>query len=293
MKLTFFIVPGLLATVGIALSQNADLVETIDTSNSPTVARIIGEIPDGTIPTPEPPKPGFVIADRNVLSKKIYQDSGRTITFQRIAPIVLPPPPDPPAASEHIQDVLLERQPDADGEEASAGGFVMAGATVFRPKDSPPLSLVQVWPQGSGQAVVFWSSADFGLLSGISSFIGSDGKTRSLMLMWSASEPASLVDLKTELGPQNPQIPDFSDGKATFSITSDRQAPAATLLTIQSLHDIYNSDYKRLKTAYEGREQARLEREAELKANPPRPQNITLNFWRTEKSATDANGGAQ
>jgi hypothetical protein len=110
--------------------------------------------------------------------------------------------------------------------------------------------------------------------------------------MWSASEPASLVDLKTELGPENPQIPDFADGKASFSITSDKQAPAATLLTIQSLHDIYNSDYKRLKTAYEGREQARLEREAELKANPPRPQNITLNFWRTEKSAIDAKGGA-
>jgi hypothetical protein len=38
---------------------------------------------------------------------------------------------------------------------------------------------------------------------------------------------------------------------------------------IQSLHDLYNNEYARLKTAYEGRERARIEREAYLKANPP------------------------
>jgi len=37
---------------------------------------------------------------------------------------------------------------------------------------------------------------------------------------------------------------------------------------------------------------AQLQREAELKANPPRPKNITLNYWRTERPAP-AKGGAK
>jgi hypothetical protein len=35
----------------------------------------------------------------------------------------------------------------------------------------------------------------------------------------------------------------------------------------------------------EGRECARIEREAYLKANPPQPKDITLNYWRVEKPA--------
>ena len=57
------------------------------------------------------------------------------------------------------------------------------------------------------------------------------------------------------------------------------------MVSIQSLHDLYNSEYARLKTALEGRERARIEREAYLKANPPQPKDIVLNFWRTEKPA--------
>ena len=293
MKLTFFIVPGLLVTIGIALSQNADLVETIDTSNSPTVARIIGDIPDGTPPPPQPPKPEFVVSSRDVLDKKTYQQGGRSITFQRIAPIALPPPP---TAVEENQNVPLERETTEASEEGSAEEFVMASATVFHPKGSPALSLVEVWPPKGGQTVQFWSSADFGLLSGISAFTGTDGKTRSLMLMWSASEVESLADLKSELGPESPKIPEFALNKATYTLTSTSKPSPAVVVTIQSLHDIYNSEYERLKTAYEGREQERLIREAELRVHPPKSANITLNYWRTErteKPATDTKGGAQ
>ena len=61
-------------------------------------------------------------------------------------------------------------------------------------------------------------------------------------------------------------------------------------MAIQSLHDIYDSEYARLKTACEGRERARIQREADLKANPPQPENVTLNYWSAEKPAA-AKGG--
>jgi hypothetical protein len=292
------IIPVLFAVATLAHSQeelSSVSRNSATASATLTAARIIGDIPDGTPPPPQPPKPEFVVSSRDVLDKKTYQQGGRSITFQRIAPIALPPPPTAVAVEEN-QNVPLERETTEASEEGSAEEFVMASATVFHPKGSPALSLVEVWPPKGGQTVQFWSSADFGLLSGISAFTGTDGKTRSLMLMWSASEVENLSDLITELGPESSKIPKLAADKATFAITSDHKIPAATLLTIQSLHDIYNTEYKRLKTAYEGRKQANLEREAELKANPPRPKNITLNFWRTErteKTATDTKGGAQ
>jgi len=64
------------------------------------------------------------------------------------------------------------------------------------------------------------------------------------------------------------------------------------LVPIQSLHDLYDKEYARLRAAYEGREQARIAREALLKANPPQPKDITLNFWRSEKPASKEQGGS-
>ncbi len=190
MKSILSIIPVLLATATVVCSQ----IEVSSVSRTPatalavsTSARIIGEIPDGTPPLPEPPKPGFTVAKRDVIEAQTYQEGGRTITFQRIAPPPLVDVPEALPTAETVQEVTREELRDEQvvevSDEYAADEFVMAGATVFRPKDGPPRSLVQLWPQGSGQSIAFWSSADFGLLSAIGSFVGNDGKTRSLMLI--------------------------------------------------------------------------------------------------------------
>ena len=87
-------------------------------------------------------------------------------------------------------------------------------------------------------------------------------------------------------------MPDLPKGKATFQIIGE--APAAEeLVAIQSLHDIYHTELARLTTAHAGREKARIQHQAYLKANPPQPKNITLNYWRTEKPSTHGKGAAQ
>ena len=88
-----------------------------------------------------------------------------------------------------------------------------------------------------------------------------------------------------------PDMPDFPEGKATYQIVGIQPA-AEELAPIQALHDLYNSEFERLKTAYVGRERARIEHEAYLKANPQQPKDITLNFWRSDKP-TSAKGGAK
>ena len=65
------------------------------------------------------------------------------------------------------------------------------------------------------------------------------------------------------------------------------------LVPIQSLHDLYNNEFGRLKTAYEGRELARIQHEADLKAHPPQPQNLVVNFWTTDTPKPAKKGGAK
>jgi hypothetical protein len=289
------IFPVLIAAAALARSQDDPRSVSSEFETTPatiTTARIIGEIPDGTPPLPEPPKPVYTVAARDVLDAETYQEGGRTITFQRIAPPPMPNLPEAPLAAETIEEVSGEEQTADVPVEYAADDFVMAGASVFRSKDRKTRSLVQLWPQGGVQSVTFWSSADFGLLAPIGSFVCTDGKTRSLMLMWGASETDSLASLAAELGPDSPPIPEFAGGKASFATTTGK-ASDATLVWIQSLHDIYNSDYERLKSAYDGREQARLEKEAELKANPPKPKNLVFNYWRIGADAAKVEGGGK
>jgi len=258
---------------------------------TPTTARSIGDIPDGTPLPPQPPKPVFVVPARDILATTSQPQGGRTITIQKIKPIALPPPPEPAPPPLAAADPAFQERLAQFKEEHPKSDMVMLGATVYRFKDSPPRTLVTYWPEGRGECVTFWSSADFSLISGIFSFVATDGETRSLFMMWSSTEVDRLADLFAAHGREyeGPNIPNFPTGPATFTIVG---APpdAETLVPIQSLHDLYNSEYAHLKTAWEGRERARIEREAYLKANPPQPKNIVLNYWRTEKPAVVKGG---
>ena len=51
---------------------------------------------------------------------------------------------------------------------------------------------------------------------------------------------------------------------------------------INAFHDLYRSDYPRLKAACDLREQRQRQRQAELAANPPRPEDITIHYWKVQ-----------
>jgi hypothetical protein len=50
----------------------------------PTTARIIWNIPDGTPPPPQAPKPAFVVPTKDNLTTTTHEQGGRTITIQKI-----------------------------------------------------------------------------------------------------------------------------------------------------------------------------------------------------------------
>ena len=263
----------------------------ITSAASPTTARILGPIPDGTPRPPSPPKPEFTVPTKDILETTNHEQGGRTITIQRINPIALIPPPKPAPPS--LDDIAFRERLAEVRAQHPQSQFVALGATVYRSKSSPPRTLVTYRPGGDAEPVTFWSAADFSLLAGIHNFAGSNGQTYSLFLMWSVVDLDRLgVSMETQGREYSaPKIPKFPDGDATFTIT-EGQAAAEFFVPIHALHQIYNSEYARLKAACESREQAQREREAYLKANPPLPKNITLNYWRTESPAP-AKGGAK
>jgi hypothetical protein len=250
----------------------------------PTAARILGSIPDGTPPPPEPPKPKFIVPAKDVLESKSIQQGGRTITVREIKPIALPPPPPPPEPLTPEAEAVFRARVAAYRESHPRTKMAFISATVFRSKDSPPRTLVRCWPEGKRQTITYWSSADFGLISGIHGFADATGATHSMLMGWGYTDLESMSDMRAArlkaYGVTSP--PTFPEGKASFEIIGEPLA-AEDLAPIQALHDLYNSEHARLKSAFEGRERARLEREAYLKANPPQPKDIILNYWRTER----------
>ena len=286
---------GLWFAATAAFSQTEDASKLVDASTVTTTARILGEIPDGTPPPPALPKPEYHIAARDILSTATHEQGGRTITIRQIKPIDLPPPPAPVEAAPAEVDAEFAQRLAEYRETHPKSDLLFLSATVYRSKDSPPRTLVRYWPKGNGGGVTFWSAADFALIAGgINSFVDSAGDSHHLMMAWSKVDIERMAEIWASRGLQYdpPEIPDLPEGKATFQVVGE-QPDAEKVAPIQALHDIYNSEYERLKTASEGRERARIEREEYLKANPPQPKDIILNFWRTEKPAANGKGAAK
>ena len=291
-------IPILLAIAAVVCAQEEVSPVSLESTTAlapPTTARILGVIPDGTPPPPAPPKPEYQIAARDILSPATHEQGGRTITIRHIKPIDLPPPPAPVEAAPAEVDAEFAQRLAEYRETHPKSDLLFLSATVYRSKDSPPRTLVRYWPKGNDGDVTFWSSADFALIAGgINSFVDSAGDCHHLMMAWSKVDIERMAEIWASRGLQYdpPEIPDLPEGKASFQVIGE-QPDAEKLTPIQALHDIYNSEYERLKTASEGRERARIEREEYLKANPPQPKDIILNFWRTEKPAANGKGAAK
>ena len=282
---------ALLLTASIAPLRSEENVSTLPADSG---ARILGKIPDGTPPPPQPPKPKFEVASKDILQSAAYQQGGRTVTIQKIQPLALPPPPIPVKPVTVELDEETSRRFDEYRKAHPATRFLMLGATVFHFNDSPPRTLVRYWPPGKGKSVAFWSSVDFALIAGgIQSFADGAGRNNVMWIGWGNAKMGTRFDLQK--GPNNrygaPPLPEFASGPATFEDVGD-QLTAEEVAPIQAIHDLYNKNYEQLKSAYEGRERSRLEHEAWVAANPQQPKDITLNYWRTKTPPNPQKGGA-
>jgi hypothetical protein len=291
----------LLIVAGLSLGSHVQSQEEVEKTASnkesavpseSSVARILGQIPDGSPPPPAPLKPEYHVAAEDVIETTTHEQGGRTITLQQIEPIALPPPPTPVEESTvELDDEFRERLAKYR-EEHPRAGLLFMGATVYRVRDGQSATLVRYWPEGKGGDITFWSSADFSLIAGgIQSFVDSAGHTHHIFMSWGTVDVERMSELRRARGLsfEPPRIPELPHGKATFKVVG-KPATEDALVTMRALHDLYNREHSKLKSAYEGREKARKEREAYLEANPPKPKNITLKYWRVQQPAANGKG---
>ena len=155
-------------------------------------------------------------------------------------------------------------------------------------------TLLTVYPSGRREgAVTVVSNLNFGHFSGVSLFrvTDDDGSYRDyglLMGVGGGDKRTLREDLELSgreaVNPAAFELPDVRVRGPEFVVIEGEEGKA--LDTVRSLHELYRTEGRRMEAAFYARQRASAKRKAELIANPPKPEDITITFWeRTPKSS--------
>ena len=166
--------------------------------------------------------------------------------------------------------------------------LVFLSATVYDHKRT----FLQIYPNGRlDGSVTAWSNLNFNHFGDFSTYQVKDAEDGTLydfgLLMGISSmetrrwnEIAEAREVKNK-GPELPKIPimsDLADGSPAFIVVEgDANSPAMD--TLEQIHDLYRKEGAKMEKAYHVREKARAERKAHLLANPPKPDDVKIQFW--------------
>jgi len=176
-------------------------------------------------------------------------------------------------------------------EEKQRNRFAFVSATVY----DRSRTRLRFHSSGEGHnAVTAWSNIDFNHFSGCGSFeaVGANGETRSYQLMLSIGNEDT-EQRRAWLAAKNikwdvPEIPALPDGAPVFVIVTEDPDPESVKL-IEDLHALYRDEKEQMAQLTAAREKAYEERKAHLLANPPKPKDVTVHFWKRDKSANISN----
>ena len=305
MKILSFPVWTVLAAVLIGpkvhCEELAPLQQPVMTAPETTRAAIPSPISDGK-PSPPPlpvQKPDFHIA--STLTKEVdvveapempglpAVQGTITLTVHTVTDPGLPDPPPPlpplPVTDPEVMARLAEMSAKHKQTE-----IVFLSATVYDHKRT----LLRCYPnREAGKEITAWSNLDFNHFCGFGDFeaTGADGEVRKYALHMgignenTARRGAWLASKGIEY--QEPQIPALPDDMPAFVVQSENPDPESITL-LEDLHALYRTEGKRMAEACAAREEAHEERKAYLLANPPKPKDVTIHFWKREKPAAPA-----
>ncbi|MCF7731306.1 MAG: LamG domain-containing protein [Akkermansiaceae bacterium] len=245
-------------------------------------------------PAPVPAVKPYTPAPADLREAKTIEQGGRQITYQRIEPLPIPPPPEPVPQPTAAERAAFSARAAALRASRPRERFILLGGTLYLSDNRPPRAFCRQWPVGGGEPVSFWTNIDLRDIQGLGRFVGTDGTHYQFMMMWTVMDLSRIASAWSANGRAYlpPELPDFPNetpaaagqpatltGAATFIPVCEGADKANDLTIITELHKIYNQERPRLHAAAISRENARLAAEAALKANPPKPQDITLHYW--------------
>ena len=261
-------------------AEPAEATGTVPPAPSGEVT-IVGDLTDGSPPPPPEPKPRLVFEPDDIIATRIKDLGERQVTFQKVAPIELPPIPEPAptvegAGAQDFSDQL------GDLKEHQ---FVFVGASAYVAADAPdqPRSYVRYWPTPGGEPIGLWINANLLWMTGFAEF-ETDEKVYSLLMAISRVDLQRQAEIATRFGQEHqaPEMPEFPDETKASFVVVEGTPTGQELAPIQAMVDLYNSDKERLRIAYEGRLEAAEERVRELRENPPEKKNLLIRYWRLD-----------
>lgn len=201
-----------------------------------------------------------------------------TVQFVEDPKLTDPPPPLPalPPDDPAVVARLAELAEKYRGTE-----LVFLSATVH----DHNRTLLRIYPNGRvGDSVTAWSNLDFNHFSGFSTYRVKDAVDETIydfgLLMGIGNQNAQQrAKYGRSDAPEIPEMPDFAEGGPSFVVVEgDAKSPAMD--TLEQIHDLYRKEGARMEEAYHARVNARAERKAYLLENPPKPDDVTIQFWK-------------
>ena len=206
-------------------------------------------------------------------------------------------PPDDPAVIARLAELMEKHR----GTE-----LVFVSATVY----DQNRTFLRIYPNGRlVDSVTAWSNLNFNHFSSFSTYRVKDAEDGTLydlgLLMgiggidtrrWKEMAEARGIEYKGPKIPEIPIMPDLADGGPSFVVVEgDAKSPAMD--TLEQIHDLYRKEGTRMEAAYHARVKAHAERKAYLLANPPKPKDVTIQFWKrnnpSPRGVRALEGGAQ
>jgi len=182
---------------------------------------------------------------------------------------------------------FLERLAQLEKEQEQ-NLFVSVSATVFD-RNRTRLTCRPLGDGNSHSPAIAWSNIDFNDFRGFGSFkaVGVGGEKRSYQLMMFVgnedTEQRRAWAAAHRIKWDKPEIPILTKGAPAFIIVSQDPDPASVKL-IEDLHALYRDQGKEMAEIAVAREKAYQEKKAYLLANPPKPKDVTVHFWKRENA---------
>jgi hypothetical protein len=241
---------------------------------------IDGILSDGTPPPPPPPK---VPHEFKILSTEEIPLGQRKMIINRVEDPGFPDPTPPAPAVIDPATVAASKSSPAylewqEKQQRTTSLFLSASVVDHR------ATLLGWWEDGKEYQA--WSNVDFKYLTGFASFSKGD---RSFVTFMGVGDVSS-ASLRAESMFQVPA--DLPTGAPDFRMIQGTAGESEGYDAIVALHELYATDGARLRAAYELRVARQKEAEAELRANPPVPKDIVLNFWKVEVPKKEAEAHA-
>ncbi len=212
------------------------------------------------------------------------------VTVQMVADPGLPDPPAPlpvsppddPAVVSHLEQ-LREIYRGTDLVFLSASVYLEDAGS------GNALTLLRIYPNGQvGEQVEAWSNVNFLHLTGLGGYRVNhpDGTHRNIgLLMGIGPRYGKTMRLLAEKAgreyeePEIPDLPNLATAGPAFSVVEGApDSPAMDVL--EQLHALVRKSGDTLEEQYHARKQARAERKAYLLANPEKPKDVRIRFWK-------------